>query len=91
MNSIIKTVVADPRCSLGKKYQLILFAYIKYISSYQSWTVPSFATFVISAASLVEVSLIAYRLLFKKSVWMLIFIGGGGTSITANKVSTISV
>lgn len=95
MKVIAKIVVAHPRCSLRQKSQLTLSAYIKYLSSYQSWAVCSFATFFISAASLVEISVIAYRPSVKKFVWVSIFIGvgggGGGTSFTANKVCTNSI
>jgi D-serine dehydratase len=72
-----------------------LSVYIKYLSSYKSWIVSSFATFFISAASLVEILVIANKLSFKKFVWMLIFIGvgggGGGTSFAANRVYTNSI
>ena len=62
----ISAVRSWPTRIARQKSQLTLSSYIKYFSSYQSWTVPSFATYVTAAASLVEESVIAYRLSFKE-------------------------
>ena len=77
MNVIAKIVTADLRCSLVRNPTLH-YRHTLNTSQVISHGLYRHSLHVISAASLVEASVMAYILSFKKYVWMLIFIGGGG-------------